>query len=310
MDNREGQPRRSARRLTPEEARARYRASAPTKTGSDGVKRQMTYDDYLAHVKDAEKLIEIDDESRWTSFKEGVSDYFNWLDDKREILGEKTKQAFTKDDDGQTGAFWRALTKLRVGFKKLILPLEKRVGAKNLRYATVTGITVLVLYGGFGLIFGGAGDEIAVDGQNRSSPSVQGAASDQEDLIAVESDDDLAFEMLFPGGASRDDYDVVLISPQGADPAYTYLDQVNGPNGPVMRVTQQVVPAEFSLADVATGFNATEEIQVDDITIYHGYASNENVQSLLFIKSGLLVTIRSSGQLPDDVWAAYVANLQ
>ena len=117
------------------------------------------------------------------------------------------------------------------------------------------------------------------------------------------------FSLLLPQNLSESDYDIVRISPDDADASYTYLDRFTD-SGTIFRVTQQQVPENFNLQEVATDFQATSIIQVDDITVYHGYSERGRVQSLLFIKEDVLVTIRSSEKFDDDQWASYVISLQ
>lgn len=117
------------------------------------------------------------------------------------------------------------------------------------------------------------------------------------------------FELVYPSGREEDAYDVVRISPDGADASYAYLDRFME-EGAVFRVTQQKIPENFNIAKIAEDFQATNVIQVDETIVYHGYSEKGGVQSLLFEKDGLLILIRSPQRFTDDTWAGYVASMQ
>ena len=117
------------------------------------------------------------------------------------------------------------------------------------------------------------------------------------------------FPILYPSTKSPDDFDVVRISPDGADVSYTYLDQITS-DGVVFKITQQEVPEGFDLEKTATDFQATNIIQIDEGKVYHGYSEKGGVQSLIFTKNDKLITIRSPQKLTDDQWAGYIISLQ
>lgn len=117
------------------------------------------------------------------------------------------------------------------------------------------------------------------------------------------------FRLLFPNGTDASNYDVVRISPPDADASYTYLDRFTD-EGQIFKVTQQEVPDNFDLPGTATDFQATNIIQVDENIIYHGYSEKGGIQSVLFLKEGKLVSIRSPQRFADDQWANYFISLQ
>ena len=118
-----------------------------------------------------------------------------------------------------------------------------------------------------------------------------------------------SFPILYPSNKSSEDFDVVRISPDGADVSYTFLDRFTD-DGQIFKVTQQEVPDNFNLEKVSTDFQATNVIQVDENKIYHGYSEKGGVQSLIFIKNKKLVTVRSPEKFTDDQWAAYYISLE
>lgn len=117
------------------------------------------------------------------------------------------------------------------------------------------------------------------------------------------------FPILYPSGKSPSDFDVVRISPDGADVSYTFLDRITS-DGQIFKVTQQEVPENFNLDKTAIDFKATSIIQIDDNKVYHGYSEKGGIQSLIFIKDDKLVTIRSPQKFTDDQWANYIISLQ
>lgn len=150
-------------------------------------------------------------------------------------------------------------------------------------------------------VFNGGSDKQATLGDSSSNTSVK-----EQDLPRELPSD---FELLFPQGRSEADYDVVRISPDNVDPSYTYIDRMNE-DSTVFRVTQQKVPNDFELEDVATNFQATNVIQIDQNKIYHGFNDEAGVQSVIFIKSGNLFTISSSMKYTDDNWVGYYLSLR
>lgn len=122
-----------------------------------------------------------------------------------------------------------------------------------------------------------------------------------------------SFDILFPSGISEENFEIVKISPDGREPAYTLVDTANGSK---IQITQQKLPANFTTAPevelekTAKNFQATNVIQLDDMKVFHGYSEGTRVQSLIFIKDKLLIFITSSKQLPDDFWAGYIKALQ
>ena len=63
------------------------------------------------------------------------------------------------------------------------------------------------------------------------------------------------------------------------------------------------------MALLAQGFNAKDELKIDDMTVYVGN-SIRGPQSLVFTKRNLLILIRSETKISDPEWASYIASLQ
>jgi hypothetical protein len=117
------------------------------------------------------------------------------------------------------------------------------------------------------------------------------------------------YNLLFPGGKSASDYEIVRISPDGSSPSYTYLDQISGADTQ-FKVTQQEIPLNFDLQKVAESFATTSIIQVNDVMAYHGYSERAATQSLIFVKNDRFVLISSPDKLTDDQWANYILSLK
>jgi hypothetical protein len=117
------------------------------------------------------------------------------------------------------------------------------------------------------------------------------------------------FSILYPKAKTAEDFDVVRISPPEADASYTFLDRFTD-DGAIFRVTQQEIPDNFDLDKTATEFQATSIIQIDGNPVYNGYSEMGGVQSLIFVKEGILVSIRSPQKFSDDQWVAYISSLR
>lgn len=119
-----------------------------------------------------------------------------------------------------------------------------------------------------------------------------------------------SFSMLLPAGTSIESLQIVLVSPDGNAPAYTFVDEVA--SVPV-QVTQQETSAILSYRGVdviAEDFQATNVLQVDDVTAYYGVNVESGTQSIIAEKEGVLLLITASRQIPDEALAGYITSLQ
>lgn len=102
------------------------------------------------------------------------------------------------------------------------------------------------------------------------------------------------------------------VSPPKATPVYAYTDTIDSVS---ITVSQQPLPDKFiegtdaELAELAKNFNATNEIKANGVKVYVG-TSSKGPQSALFIKSGLLILIKSQSKINDDAWARYAESLR
>lgn len=135
----------------------------------------------------------------------------------------------------------------------------------------------------------------------------QEAARTPEDPLPKE---DLPFQILYPGNKDKQSVgEVVRISPDGNEPVYAYTDKIS--EVPI-QVSQQKIPKAFEdnpsgqLEKTAKDFQANQVFSVDSVRVYHGKSSS-GIQSLIFIKGNLLIFIKSSSELSQDIWAAYIS---
>lgn len=149
-------------------------------------------------------------------------------------------------------------------------------------------------------------------GYSALKPDPTGTLGDSTSSLPIADDltrEKPKFPILYPSSKSPDDFDVVRISPEGADVSYTFLDRFTE-DGQIFKVTQQEIPKNFDIEKIATDFQATNIIQIDDDKVYHGYSEKGGIQSLIFTKNDRLITIRSPEKFTDDQWAGYIISLQ
>lgn len=107
---------------------------------------------------------------------------------------------------------------------------------------------------------------------------------------------------------------VRFASPNTSDTvyAYNYNDSIDGI---AISVTEQPLPSTFTgdvdshVAEFAKGFNATNIVKADDITLYIG-TNFKGPQSVIFTKKGLLILIKSENKIKNAAWSSYAASLQ
>lgn len=121
------------------------------------------------------------------------------------------------------------------------------------------------------------------------------------------------YSTVTPSGAPIEQYGGwTRVSPANTDPAFAYLDKIEGTE---IRVTQQPLPDDFKedtvvqVEQLAQGYKANEKISVGNTTVYIG-TSAQGPQSVIFSLDNLLILIKSSAKLSNDQWAQYVNSLQ
>lgn len=101
------------------------------------------------------------------------------------------------------------------------------------------------------------------------------------------------------------------VSPPNNDPVFAFVDTIQGIS---VTVSQQPIPSSFknnidtSVAELAKSYNATTELTAGNTKVYIG-TSYSGPQSVIFVKNGLLVLIKSEKKIADDDWIKYIQSL-
>ncbi|MBH1979970.1 hypothetical protein I8H83_03265 [Candidatus Saccharibacteria bacterium] len=102
------------------------------------------------------------------------------------------------------------------------------------------------------------------------------------------------------------------VSPPDGTPVFAYTDEIDGVR---ISVSQQPLPEKFfestdsQLDELAKSFNTTNEIAANGVKVYMG-TSSKGPQSVIFIKNGLLILIKSQSKIDDASWARYAESLK
>ncbi|HSX34053.1 MAG TPA: hypothetical protein VLF62_00215 [Candidatus Saccharimonadales bacterium] len=173
------------------------------------------------------------------------------------------------------------------------------------RVFTLVGVAVVVL-GLIGLQAVGSAkkhDKLAKDNATKTavlSASQQAQAPDFKTVLPI----DKKIEDL--GGWGR-------VSPAGAAPAFAYSDTLSSVH---IVVTEQELPDDFAsdipahLAKTAKQFNASKKLTTTEGSdVYVGTAANGS-QSVVTSKNGLLILLRSTSGINDQIWSDYVYSLE
>lgn len=217
----------------------------------------------------------------------------------KELQKTLRKNKFNDLSNQTSEAVASLISKTKIFIKKLTFRITKLL--KHHKRLTYAGVGVFVLLVSAAILNSFIGSKDVTDTLGDSTAAIVVA----DDLPREKP----AFPILYPGGKTSEDFDVVRISPPEADASFTFLDRFTE-DGQIFRVTQQEIPNNFDLAKTATDFQATGIIQVDGNPIYNGYSESGGIQSVLFLKEGKLVSIRSPQRFADDQWANYYISLQ
>jgi hypothetical protein len=120
------------------------------------------------------------------------------------------------------------------------------------------------------------------------------------------------YAVMSPSGAGVESLGgYALISPAGEPKVYAYTDTINGIP---IKVSQQELPDSIGndaqkLRDLASRFNATEQLEVDERSAYVG-TSVDGPQSVIFVRENILVLIASDAKVPNKDWVEYLGNLK
>jgi len=103
------------------------------------------------------------------------------------------------------------------------------------------------------------------------------------------------------------------VSPAGGAPAFAYSDSLGGVH---IVVTEQELPDDFAsdlpghLAKAAKQFNASKKLTTTEGSDVYVGTSGNGAQSLVTSKNGLLILMRSTATINDQIWSDYVYSLE
>jgi hypothetical protein len=161
-----------------------------------------------------------------------------------------------------------------------------------------------------------AGVVVVIKQRNNGQQAVKSAVASQSagEGSSLPRNQTPEFDTVLPKGKTAEQLGgFARISPGDKDPVYGFADTYQGY---LINITQQKMPSTFKgneeakLEEIAKSYQANSIIQIDENRVYHGYAQNAKVQSLIFIKNDLLIFIRSPQKLSDEAWASYIIALE
>lgn len=167
---------------------------------------------------------------------------------------------------------------------------------------------LIILVLSVGILIGKQNQHIDSKDTTASKPSSQNISGNLTKEVPT-------FKTLLPKEKSISDFGGwTRVSPKDRAAAYGYADTISGT--PII-VSQQELPEDFkNTADeqidtLAEGYHANHIIYAGggSIKVYVG-TSSKGPQSVILTKSSLLLLIKSSAKIADDVWINYIDSLQ
>ena len=311
MNEHERRYRSSIGKSSSEQARARYKAAAQGRSARPAAnsKKPMTYDDFLAESSDTEKIIELNEDSKVERFLDFSERYFGWLKAKRDkytpIVKEKVKTG------AKTAVKKQPVTKdrLKKGVKQAdgwLDPLKQKYGRQNVHYGMITGTVVLVLLGGFILVWGGGADSDVATGdssvQETGFGEVQGAETPTQPDFEVATPSDNTQQT-----AIRFDPEQGVASFQDKLREHTFTISQQ----PL--TDTQLADKEGQLEIIAVNLLAEVSFETQFGTTYLTNTAPDGTSSqvAMFMTDELLVFIRTGGtSLSADNWVEYINTIQ
>ncbi len=273
-----------------ETQRARYRAASDKKEATKK-NRQMTYDDYLAEVKDGEKFFEVSDDTRWDEIRENIRSKIRVYSEWVKANGPTYAQTAYTKARGYARIAWSWA-------QKQYKTLRARYSTRQLALAGGASIAVLVLLGGLVSVFTGSD---GTSEQTVAEGTVQGASSeptiDFDPVLPSTVEEDAVFIDARQGVASfRDQIGLSTV---------TVSQQPLTEEQKADRAGQLELISVQLLSDVsfATQFGTTYLTN----TAPDGTAS----QVVMFTTDDLLVFIRTPGTtIAVDDWVEYINTIE
>ncbi len=265
---------------------------------------KMTYDEYLAQVKDVDKIIDVDEDSRVEKFLDFSETYFDWVRAKKAKYMPLAK-------NGLERAYKRIrreqpITKTRLrGVASWadgrLTPVKSRFGVQNVYFGLITSTVVLVLVGGF--IFVRSDPQDADDGQG---VAVEGSSFGE--VQGVETPVDPTFNVLTPADNSSQTpvffdsaQEVASFQDKYEEHTFTLSQQPLTDN--------QIADPESELENIALTLFAdvSFETRYGETYVSNTAPDGTSSQVVLFMTDELLVFIRTSGTSLSIVeWTNYI----
>lgn len=268
------------------------------------VEDDMTYDDYIKQTANIDKIIEIDEDTKWDKLRDFVGEYLAWMaaKTKRYTPVVKAKAASLAKVAYQKQPINKALLERWArGAREKIKPLESKFGAKNVLFGGITGITVLVLGGGFFIpkLFSG------------ESGQVQSAVDVAEDLN-IGNQIEPTFDVAVTDTVNKDQG--IYFDPEVG--VASYRDIVRGFTVTVSQQpltdVQRADPAG-ELEKLAVQLLAGVSFETDLGTVYLTTPAPEGdpSQVAMFMTNDLLIFIRTAGvSISTEGWVEYINRIQ
>lgn len=180
--------------------------------------------------------------------------------------------------------------------KKAVTTIKS--ASKPKKYTAAICIIALAAFGGYQLFTNNLSRSFVGGDASASSRLTKGNPEYKTILPANKTIEQL-------GGWTR-------ISPPGGNPVFAYVDRIGNAT---LSVSQQPLPDTLrgdtaaKVAELAQGFKATEKFSAGGTTVHIG-TSADGPQSIIFDKSNLLILIKSSARLENNLWAEYVSSLR
>jgi len=274
--------------------------------------KQMTYDDYLAQVKDADKIIDVDEDSKLDVAREVWTQYVEWLKQKRlkyqPIVIAKLRGAIKTVVDSPKVTQFTCVVKSKTvnSFGSLV----RRLGRNNVVNGAITSTVVLVILGVFIASLSSSdsvNDNVAqgVDGSDSiqsSEGSVQGASARVEPSFDVVTPDDEPIQ------AS------VVFDPSVGVASFKDKIQDRG-----ITVSQQPLTDEqkadkvnqLELISVSLSAEVSFETKFGTTYLTNVAPDGTKSQVVLFMTEELLVIMRSDGvTINPDAWVEYINTIE
>lgn len=102
------------------------------------------------------------------------------------------------------------------------------------------------------------------------------------------------------------------VSPPDRNPVFAFVDTIGSVK---ITVSQQPLPSGFTnntdedIKEIAQEFGAVSRAEANDGTVFFVSNSADGPQSVILKKSGNMILIKSPVKINDNVWSAYIANL-